>query len=153
MRATGSNAVWARAEAKRACKGSNADKGQLREQKLIADEQARLQAESERESVRLIAQSKYRKSGKFSNADNSSHSYITQLHHHVSYNLTFFNFIASCFQRCTRFTRSQLEALRQEFEEADTDSSGAIDAEELLLYASRGENHSVEESESTDCSS
>lgn len=49
------NEVWARAEAKRARTEANAERSAwLREQKIINDERARLQAESEREAKRAI---------------------------------------------------------------------------------------------------
>lgn len=44
------------------------------------------------------------------------------------------------------FTRTQLEALREQFEAADTDNSGAIDAEELYAVCKKmGENISLKQ--------
>lgn len=49
------NQVWAIAEAKRARTEANAERSAwLREQKIIADEQARQQAESAREAKRVV---------------------------------------------------------------------------------------------------
>ena len=86
--------VWAIAEAKRARTEANAERSAwMREQKIIADEQARVQAEKEREVKRAV------------------------------------NMRRATIER--GFTRTQLEALREQFEAADTDQSQSIDASEL----------------------
>jgi hypothetical protein len=86
--------VWAIAEAKRARTEANAERSAwMREQKIIADEQARVEAEKGREVKRAV------------------------------------NLRRATIER--GFTRTQLEALREQFETADTDNSQSIDAAEL----------------------
>ena len=101
--------IWSVAEAKRARTEANAERSMwIREQKIIADEEARLEAEKGREVKRAA------------------------------------NVRRATIER--NFTRAQLDALREQFEAADTDNSNSIDANELHAVCQQmGENMSLKQ--------